>query len=101
MSPADAVALGALRREIEAVDAMIIDALAQRMALAREIRVVKQRAGQPVLDPAREAEVVGRAAAKARAVGLPEDEIRALYWKVMAVARGVQGNREAPMTPTG
>ncbi len=77
MSPADAVALGALRREIEAVDAVIIDALAQRMALAREIRVVKQRAGQPVLDPAREAEVVGRA----------------LYWKVMAVARGVQGGR--------
>lgn len=89
MSPADAVALGALRREIEAVDAMIIDALAQRPALAREIRVVKQRAGQPVLDPAREAEV--RAAAKARAVGLPEDEIRALYWKVMAVARGCRG----------
>ncbi|MCE2899829.1 MAG: chorismate mutase [Gemmatimonas sp.] len=44
MSPADAVALEALRREIEAVDAVIIDALAQRMALAREIRVVKQRA---------------------------------------------------------
>jgi hypothetical protein len=29
-------------------------------------------------------------------VGLPEDEIRALYWKVMAVARGVQGVDEAP-----
>jgi chorismate mutase len=51
MSPADAVALGALRREIEAVDAMIIDALAQRMALAREIRVVKQRRGSQCWTP--------------------------------------------------
>ncbi len=47
-----------------------------------------------MLDPAREAEVVGRAAARAREAGLPEDEIRALYWKVMAVARGVQGNKK-------
>ena len=90
MSPADVAQLGALRAEIEAVDAALIDALARRMALAREIRVVKQRAGQPVLDPAREAAVVSRAAARARDVGLPEDEIRALYWKVIAVARGVQ-----------
>lgn len=90
MSPADVAQLGALRAEIEAVDAVLIDALARRMALAREIRVVKQRAGQPVLDPAREAAVVARAAARAREVGLPEDEIRALYWKVIAVARGVQ-----------
>lgn len=92
MSPADAVALGALRREIEAVDAVIIDALAQRMALAREIRVVKHRAGQPVIDPAREAAVVARVAARARDAGLPEDEIRALFWKVMAMARGVQAS---------
>lgn len=90
MSPADVAQLGALREEIEAVDEALILALARRMELAREIRVVKQRAGQPVLDPAREAAVVGRASARARAAGLPEDEVRALYWKIMALARRVQ-----------
>ena len=90
MSPADLAQLTALRSEIEAVDAALMDAIAQRMALAKAIRVVKQRAGQPVLDPAREAAVVSRASARAREAGLPEDEIRALYWKLMAVARRVQ-----------
>lgn len=90
MSPADTAALGALRAEIEAVDAALIDTLARRMELAREIRSVKQRAGQPVLDPAREAAVVSRASARARSAGLPEDEVRALYWKIMALARRVQ-----------
>lgn len=92
MSPADVAALGALRAEIEQVDAALIDWLARRMDLAREIRSVKQRAGQPVLDPAREAAVVSRASARARAAGLPEDEVRALYWKIMALARRVQSH---------
>jgi chorismate mutase len=90
MSPADATALGALREEIETVDAAIIDALAARMALAKQIREVKQRAGLAIIDPAREAAVVARVAERARDAGLPEDEIRALYWRVMAVARRAQ-----------
>lgn len=90
MSPADQTRLSALRGEIEAVDEALIGALAHRMALAREIRAVKQRAGQPVLDPAREAAVVSRASARARAVGLPEDGVRTLYWQIMAMARRVQ-----------
>lgn len=95
MSPAETAQLRALRDEIEAVDATLIEAIARRMSLAKEIRVVKQRAGQPVLDPAREAAVVARASAQARAAGLPEDEIRALYWRLMALARRVQvGTRD-------
>jgi chorismate mutase len=90
MSPADEHTLAALRTDVEAVDAEIIAAIARRMALAREIRVVKRRAGHPVLDPAREAAVVSRVAAQAREAGLPEDEIRALYWRLMALARKVQ-----------
>ncbi len=94
MSPADVAALGALRAEIESVDEALIGALARRMTLAREIRAVKQRAGQPVLDPAREAAVVSRASARARAAGLPEDDVRALYWQIMALARRVQRGEE-------
>jgi len=47
-------------------------------------------AGQPVTDPAREAAVVTRASVLARTAGLPEDEIRALYWKLLAISRKAQ-----------
>lgn len=90
MSPGDVQALSAVRAEIEAVDAAIVEALARRMALAREVRVVKQRAGQPVLDPAREAEVVTRVGALARDAGLCEDDVRGIYWRIMAMARREQ-----------
>lgn len=82
--------IASLREEIEAVDERLIAAIAERLALAREVGRVKAAAGQPVTDPAREAAVVARASALARAAGLPEDEIRALYWKLLAISRKVQ-----------
>ena len=94
MTPADVQELATVRAEIEAVDAMIVDALARRMALARAVRGVKARAGHPVLDPAREAAVVARVGVRARAAGLPEDDVRALYWQIMAMARRAQ--RQCP-----
>ena len=82
--------IASLREEIETVDERLIAAIAERMALARAVGRVKVAAGQPVVDPAREAAVVMRASALARMAGLPEDEIRALYWKLMAISRRVQ-----------
>jgi chorismate mutase len=87
---APTTALAALRAEIEAVDERIVDALAQRMALARAVRRVKAQAGHPILDPAREAAVVAGVGCRARAAGLPEDEVRALFWRIMAMARREQ-----------
>ena len=82
--------LSELRAAIEVVDAQLIDLVARRMRLVREVGQVKRATGQPVTDPAREAAVVARASALARDAGLPEDEVRALYWRVMAMARRVQ-----------
>ena len=95
-----------LRQEIDAVDDEILSALVRRVSLARSIGEMKQRTGQPVLDPAREAAVVTRAAARAREAGLPEPEMRALYWQLMALARRVQvsaGQRSArqALSPEG
>lgn len=90
MSPVDAARLAAARADIEAIDVEIINAIARRVALAREVGDAKQRAGHPVLDPAREAAVVTGAVMRARAVGLPEDEIRALYWRLVAMSRRAQ-----------
>jgi chorismate mutase len=79
-----------LRAKIERVDATIIAAIAERMHLARAVGRLKAATGQPVTDPAREAAVVARASLLAREAGLPEDEIRALYWRLLAVSRRAQ-----------
>jgi chorismate mutase len=86
----DADRLAAVRSDIDAIDTEIIDAIARRVTLARAVGDAKQRAGHPVLDPAREAAVVSSAVMRARAVGLPEDEIRALYWRLVAMSRRAQ-----------
>ncbi len=86
-----------LRSEIEAVDARLVATIADRVRLAKAIGCAKAQSGQPVIDPAREAAVVTRASVLARQNGLPEDEIRALYWRLLALARRAQtgeGRRE-------
>ncbi len=83
-----------LRQDIDAVDEEIVSAIARRMTLAREIGELKQETGQHVLDPAREASVVTRAVTRGRAAGLPEHDMRALYWQIMALARRTQLTRD-------
>ena len=87
--------IDSLRAEIEAVDARLIATIAERVRLAKAVGCVKAAAGFPVIDPAREAAVVSRASVLARANGLPEDEIRALYWRLVAMARRVQLTTES------
>ena len=79
-----------LRAEIEAVDAHLIATIADRVRLAKAIGCAKAQSGHPIMDPAREAAVVSRASGLARENGLPEDEIRALYWKLVAMSRRMQ-----------
>jgi chorismate mutase len=63
--------LEALRSRIAAVDASLIELIAKRLALAREIGEAKRAAGLPVRNYATESEVLDRfhalAAAAARA----------------------------------
>lgn len=84
--------LAELRSAIESIDETIVRMIADRMALSRAVGRVKAATGQPIMDPAREAAVVARAATLARDVGLPEDEIRALYWRLIACSRRAQLN---------
>jgi len=80
----------ALRAAIEQVDDQIVAALARRMALARAMAEAKQEVGQSILDPAREVAVVTRAARAARQLGLPDREVRGLYWSILAMSRRAQ-----------
>jgi chorismate mutase len=58
--------------------------------VARETLAAKHAAGMPLLDPPREAAVVRRAAALARAAGLPDEEVREIFWRVIGLCRSLQ-----------
>jgi chorismate mutase len=83
-------ALASCRRQIEAIDRQMIELLAQRAALSREIGATKKVAGLPTLDPAREAEVIRRAAELARDAGLNDEKVRDIFWHIIGLSRGVQ-----------
>lgn len=79
-----------LRARLEAIDAECVSLLARRMDVAREVGVHKRARGLPTLDAQREARVVASAARLARAAGLPEEEVRQIFWQVVAMSRRAQ-----------
>jgi chorismate mutase len=78
------------REQIEAIDRELVGLLAKRAALSREIGATKKVAGLPTLDPAREAEVIRRAAGMAREHGLSDEKVRDIFWHVIGLSRAVQ-----------
>lgn len=86
----DAARLEELRTEIAALDDELIGVLIRRSASVAEIGEIKRRLQLPVLDPAREAEVVRRAASRARERGVDPELVRAVLWRVIDHARQLQ-----------
>lgn len=82
--------LNELRASIDQIDASIISLIGERTTIARAIGQLKAEAGKPITDPPREAALVAKAAKLAREAGLPEEEIRALYWQLVSLSRHVQ-----------
>jgi chorismate mutase len=96
--PADRAAaveeLARRRRELEELDRELIALLGRRVARSREIGALKRVAGLPTLDPAREAEVIRRAATMAREAGLPDEKVRDIFWHVIGLSREAQVENE-------
>lgn len=82
--------IGTARRRIGAIDETLLDLIAERVRLAREIGRAKEAAGAASLDPSREAVVVRRAVEGARARGLPEEAVRSMVWTLIALCRDAQ-----------
>lgn len=79
-----------LRVTIERLDRELVGAIARRRDLALQVGAEKERRGLPLLDPGREAEVVRRAGRLAREAGLPEEEVRAIFWRLIGLCRRSQ-----------
>ena len=90
MSNEHVLELDVLRAQIASIDAEIVQLLARRLEVARQAGDIKRELGVAVLDPAREAAVVSNVAQLSRDNGLPEDDMRAVYWRILAMARGAQ-----------
>ena len=82
--------LETLRKRIVELDGAFVDLVAERKAVVLEIGQIKTELGLPILDPAREASVIRRAAALAREKGVDEELVRDVIWRIMASARGEQ-----------
>lgn len=78
------------RSRIEALDDELLRLVAGRVALAAEIGATKRAAGAATLDPAREAAVIRRAVERGRALGLPDEPVRELFWTLVGLCRGRQ-----------
>lgn len=83
-------ALQRCRQEIESLDRELVGLLARRVAVSKAIGSAKKAAGLPTLDPAREAEVIRRAAGMAREAGLNDEKVRDIFWHVIGLSRAVQ-----------
>jgi chorismate mutase len=88
--PSPAQELERIRAEIVRVDRAIVELIAERVALAREVGPVKRTLGMPTLDPPREAAIVRRASALARDAGLAEEDVRYVFWHLVGLCRRVQ-----------
>jgi chorismate mutase len=79
-----------VRTDIEEIDQQVIQLLARRVMLSRQVGTLKRAAGLPTLDPAREATVLRRAAALARDAELPAEPVREIFWHLIALCRSAQ-----------
>lgn len=72
-------ALSSLRAEVDAVDAELIALLARRREVVARLFALKDARALPRLDAAREAALLADRRARAEALGLPGDDVEAVF----------------------
>ena len=78
-----------LRREIDAADDAIVEALRHRMELSARVGAAKADNGGDIYAPSREAQVIARVL-KANDGRIPESALAAIYSQILAASRGLQ-----------
>ena len=73
------------RNAINDVDEALILLLSERMRLARRAQSLRKDGGVGGVDPGREARVLRQSGELARDAGLPEEEVRDVFWRIVAL----------------
>jgi prephenate dehydrogenase len=81
------------REEIDEVDRELLALLARRVELARLAGRAKRELGHPVHDPVREAALLQKRRGWAKASGLDEAQVEAVFRALLQLARGAQSDR--------
>lgn len=79
--------LNEVRAEIDRIDSQLLPLLEQRMDAAKKVARIKSRAGIPVLNAAREEDILNRVREKSPEYG---DALRVVYSSMMDVSRALQ-----------
>ncbi len=88
--------LSEIRQKIDSIDSQLLSLFVQRMDCARQVAEIKSEKGLPILNPAREEEILARRAAEAGALG---DESRVLFSTLMELSRALQHQLLQPENP--
>lgn len=80
-----------LRKEIDGVDARIIELIAERLKIAGEIGREKERNSLPLEDRGREQEVLEHVKRLAEKAGIRTDDVDNIFRQIIATSMNVQG----------
>jgi chorismate mutase len=78
------------RDEIATIDNEIVQLLKKRLEIALRTGPLKRELGIPILDPSREATVIRAAVESARELGLPDEDVRDIFWHILKLSRTAQ-----------
>jgi monofunctional chorismate mutase len=85
------------RNEIDRIDAEIVRLVNRRAKIAREIGVLKSAAGLPIVDAAREEEILRKVAAGNRGV-LKKEAIVRIFRAMIGESRNIQAETREKIT---
>ncbi|OGY21718.1 MAG: hypothetical protein A2126_00795 [Candidatus Woykebacteria bacterium GWB1_45_5] len=75
--------LNTARRQIDAIDSELVESLARRLKVARELANLKREAGLKIRQPDRERAVLEAVAAKAKRLGVSPRLVRSLFRQII------------------
>lgn len=80
------------RRIIDELDHSIIELLARRRAVVKDLFAKKRALGLPLVDPVREAEILVERGAYGRALGVSPEFVDAIFRKVLEDSHFLDGH---------
>jgi chorismate mutase / prephenate dehydratase len=85
------VELNELRKQIDEIDAQIVELIASRLKIAKKVGKEKQNSRLPIEDRKREEKVIEHVKAIAKKEGISGDDIEDIYEQILTVMRNIQG----------